>query len=87
MKVTTMSKNDPTGKQHVEVTKTSSQPSTELLTPKNILGGLSGINRASNKSDSMSVGVGSVQGLKLGAGLNSGIKRPSNQSGSKSVGC
>ena len=52
-----MSKNDPTGKQHEVVTKTTSQKSTELLTPKNFLGGLSGINRASNKSDSKSVGA------------------------------
>ena len=82
-----MSKNDPTGKQHEVVTKTTSQKSTELLTPKNFLGGLSGINRASNKSDSISFGAGSNQGLKLPAGLNAGNNRkPSNASDSKSVG-
>ena len=52
-----MSKNDPTGKQHETVTKTSSQPSTELMTPKNMLGGISGINRPSNKSDAKNVGA------------------------------
>jgi hypothetical protein len=82
-----MSKNDPTSKQHATVTKTTSQLSTELKTPSGMLAGLSGINRASNKSDEKNFGSGSAQGLKLGSGLNSSsLQKPSNASNSKNVG-
>lgn len=71
-----MSKNDPTGKAHYDVTKTSSQkaaksnlkhemseaaPSGDFApkTPSGMLSGLRGVlaDRASNKSDSRSVGA------------------------------
>ena len=99
-----MATNDPTGKTHATVTKTTSQQarkgtyasnestsaggaSIELMTPKNILGGLSGVARASNKSDSTSVGAGNSQGLKLPMGMNSdSYCKPSNMSNSTNVG-
>jgi len=79
--------NDPTGKQHATITKTTSQQSTELKTPSGLLGGLNGINRASNKSDEKNFGSGNNLGLKLPAGLNAdNHRKPSNQSDSKNVG-
>jgi hypothetical protein len=82
-----MSKNDPTSKHHATVTKTTSQQSTELMTPSGLLGGLNGINRPSNKSDEKNFGSGNNLGLKLPAGLNSTtLRKPSNASNSKNVG-
>ncbi len=80
-------KNDPTGKHHATVTKTTSQSNTELLTPSNLLAGLSGINRASNKSDSRAVGSGnsfSSQSHRKGVEGNTSLKP--NSSGSQHVG-
>lgn len=85
----TKTKNQANRKANLKDNESMADPenaSFELMTPKNILSGMGGINRASNKSDSRSVGSGSAQGLKLGAGVPAGINKPSNKSNSKSVG-
>ncbi len=69
-----MSKNDPTGKQHKDVTKTSSQP--------NVKGDLKDNERSAPRTGSFEVKTPS--GI-AGSGLK-GINRPSNDSASKSVG-
>ena len=58
-------KNDPTGKAHATVTKTTSNhgaSSTELQTPKNFLSGLSGVLSDCAANDSASGYVGSGPG-------------------------
>ena len=69
-----MSKNDPTGKQHKDVTKNSSQP--------NVKGDLKDNERSAPRTGSFEVKTPS--GI-AGSGLK-GINRPSNDSASKSVG-
>jgi hypothetical protein len=86
-----MSKNDPTGKTHATVTKTTSNPgaSTELMTPKNFLSGLSGIlaDCAANESDSTSVGSGKgTRTQSMRAGIDGSVNLKPSKSSSTNFG-
>ncbi len=87
-----MSKNDPTGKQHATVTKTTSTPgakNTELMTPKNFLSGLSGVlaDCAANESDSGSVGSGKgTRTQSMRAGVESSVNLKPSKSSSTNFG-
>ena len=81
-----MSKNDPTGKTHKTVTRSTSQGApAELRTPKDLLSGLSGIlaDHAANQADSRSVGAGKgtrTQSMAAGIGGNTSLKPSASSS-------
>lgn len=85
-----MSKNDPTGKTHKVLTKSTSQGAPPALhTPKNLLSGLKGIlaDSASNQSDSSSVGSGGgARTQSMRAGVSGNVNLKPNSSSSTSFG-
>ena len=86
-----MSKNDPTGKQHATVTKTSSNGAsgTELLTPKNLLSGLKGVlaDCAANMSNSDAVGSGKgTRTQSMRAGVDGSVNLKTSPSSSTNYG-
>lgn len=83
-------KNDPTGKTHKTVTRSTSQGApTELRTPEDLLSGLKGVmaDCAANQSDSRAVGAGKgTRTQSMAAGIGGNVSLKPNASSSTNFG-